>query len=128
MKLVHDFAVRHPDGADLDDVARRHVLVGRLEVERHVALQGVAEAPGVAQLQRLEEGEGEAHVTTVRRPEDDVVLRRNPPGCRGGDVAHAGTGEHPTQRDLHASLRLDENVALFGDRLLEAFREPDGLG
>ena len=82
----------------------------------------------MAQLQRLEEGEGEAHVTTVRRPEDDVVLRRNPPGCRGGDVAHAGTGEHPTQRDLHASLRLDENVALFGDRLLEAFREPDGLG
>src|SRR5437879_10946099 len=50
VKPVHDLALHHPRGADLDDAARRDVGVRGLEVERHVTLEWGIVIPRVYEL------------------------------------------------------------------------------
>ncbi len=66
MKPVHDLALHHPRGPDLDDPARRDVGVRRLEVERDVPLERGIEALGVQQLERLEQREREPVLAAIR--------------------------------------------------------------
>ena len=127
MEAVDDVAVPHLGGADLDDVARRGVVIGGLEIEGHVLLERAAELARVEQLQRLEEGERESDVASVRRRQHEVALPGLPADHVRREVPHAGGRQHPAQGYLEAAPRFDHDPPLGRDGLLQALGQPDGL-
>ena len=130
MKPVHDVAAHHAHRPNLHNLANLHVLVGRLQVERDVAGEGIEDVEGVEVLEGLEQREREPVWAAILCPDHNLPNLPNLPPRSGGGrhMPHPCGGEHPAQCDLQPPLRLDHDVPLARDRAGEPRGEPHRLG
>src|SRR5439155_16326910 len=99
------------------NLANLHVLVGRFQVERDVAGEGIEDVEGVKVLEGLEERESGGYGGWGGSG-----------GGGGWHVTQTSRHQHAPQCDLQPPLRLDHDVPLARDRLLESLGELHRLG